>query len=320
MGLLINGEWHTDWYDTKKSGGRFERPATQFHHRISNDPNADFPAEADRYHLYVSLACPWAHRTLIMRHLKGLEDIVSLSVVDPLMGDDCWAFSDKPGCIADNVNGCDLLREVYLRADANYSGRVTVPVLWDKKQHTIVNNESADILRIFNCAFDEVGAKAGDYCPKGQHETIDKTNHLVYHQINNGVYKAGFATSQPAYEEAVTQLFAALDQLEERLDKQRYLIGNQLTEADIRLVTTLFRFDAVYYSHFKCNLRQLRDYRNLSGFCRDLYQLPGVADTVNLTHIKQHYYMSHPSINPNGIVPLGPQIDFNSPHDRNRFG
>jgi putative glutathione S-transferase len=319
MGLLVNGEWHTDWYDTSKTGGRFERPATVFRNRIEADPDAKFPAIAGRYHLYVSLACPWAHRTLILRKLKGLESMIGLSIVDPFMGEDGWFFSDGPGCIPDTVNGFRFLHELYTKAVPDYTGRVTVPVLWDKRRQTIVNNESAEIVRIFNSAFDGVGAKAGDYYPEALRADIDATNALVYDRVNNGVYKAGFATRQSAYEEAARDLFETLDQLEARLDRQRYLAGEVITEADWRLLTTLLRFDSVYYSHFKCNARQLREYPNLWNYCRELYQVPGVADTLNLDHVKQHYYRSHPTINPSRIVPIGPAIDFAAPHDRDRL-
>lgn len=319
MGLLVNGEWHTDWYDTDKTGGRFERSETVFRHRVEPNPDAEFPAVPGRYHLYVSLACPWAHRTLILRKLKGLESMIGLSVVDPFMGEDGWFFSDGPGCIPDTVNGFRFLRELYTKAVPDYTGRVTVPMLWDKRRQTIVNNESAEIVRIFNSAFDGVGAKAGDYYPQALRDEIDAVNALVYDKVNNGVYKAGFATRQAAYEEAARALFDALDQLEARLDRQRYLVGGRITEADWRLLTTLLRFDSVYYSHFKCNVRQLRDYPNLWNYCRELYQVPGVADTVNLDHVKQHYYRSHPTINPSRIVPIGPEIDFAAPHDRNRL-
>lgn len=319
MGLLVNGEWHTDWYDTGKTGGRFERPATVFRGRIEPHRDAEFPAIPGRYHLYVSLACPWAHRTLILRKLKGLESMISLSIVDPFMGEDGWFFSDGPGCIPDTVNGFRFLRELYTQAVSDYTGRVTVPVLWDKRRQTIVNNESAEIVRIFNSAFEGVGAKPGDYYPEALRADIDATNALVYDKVNNGVYKAGFATRQGAYEEAARALFDTLDRLEARLDRQRYLVGDRTTEADWRLLTTLLRFDSVYYSHFKCNVRQLRDYRNLWNYCRELYQVPGVADTVNLDHVKQHYYRSHPTINPSRIVPIGPELDFAAPHDRGRL-
>ncbi|HET7307995.1 MAG TPA: glutathione S-transferase family protein [Gammaproteobacteria bacterium] len=316
MGLLVNGEWHTDWYDTKKSGGRFVRPDAPFRHRIEPDPNAEFPAAPGRYHLYVSLACPWAHRGLIFRKLKGLESMIGLSIVDPFMGDDGWFFSDGPGCIPDTVNGFKFLRELYTKAVPDYTGRVSVPTLWDKEKQTIVNNESSEIIRMFNSAFDGVGAKPGDYYPEPLRADIDAINDTVYNNVNNGVYKAGFATTQEAYQEAATTLFETLDELEALLGRQHYLVGDTITEADWRLLTTLFRFDSVYYSHFKCNRRQLRDYSNLWNYCRELYQVPGVAETVNLDHIKQHYYRSQPTVNPTRIVPIGPEIDFSAPTDR----
>lgn len=316
MGLLIDGEWHNDWYDTGKTGGRFVRPDAQFRGWIEDDPTTRFAAEKDRYHLYISLACPWASRALIFRKLKRLESIIGLSIVDPFMGDNGWMFSNGPGCIPDTANGCDYLYQVYLKADSNYTGRVSVPTLWDKRERTIVNNESADIIRMFNSAFNRLGASDDDFYPGALRGEIDAINETVYHNVNNGVYKAGFATSQSAYEDAFKALFATLDEIEARLGRQRYLVGETITEADWRLFTTLVRFDAVYYSHFKCNRRQLRDYPNLWGYCRDLYQVPGVAGTVNLEHIKQHYYRSQPTVNPTRIVPLGPEIDFSAPHDR----
>lgn len=321
MGLLVNGEWRTDWYDTEKSGGRFVRPDAGFRGWLKADPDAEFPAAPGRYHLYISLACPWACRTLIFRKLKGLESLIGLSIVDPFMGDDGWTFSDGPGCIPDTVNGFRYLRELYTRAKPDYTGRVSVPVLWDKARETIVNNESAEIIRMFNDAFQDCGAAEVDFYPPALRAGIDAINAVVYDNINNGVYKAGFATSQDAYEEAARALFETMDELEARLDRQRYLVGDAVTEADWRLFTTLVRFDAVYYSHFKCNLKQLRDYPNLWNYCRDLYQVPGVAETVNLGHIKRHYYMSQPTVNPTRIVPIGPRIDFSAPHDRaERFG
>jgi len=275
-----------------------------------------FKAVAGRYHLYVSLACPWAHRTLILRKLKGLEDIVSLSVVHWRMGKEGWTFDAGPGVIADSINGADKLHQVYTAAKPDYSGRVTVPVLWDKQRKTIVSNESADILRMFNSAFDGLTGSTLDFYPQDLRGEIDAVNETVYANVNNGVYKAGFATAQEAYEEAFDALFETLDDLEDRLARQRYLAGDRLTEADWRLFTTLVRFDAVYHGHFKCNLRRLADYPNLWAYTRELYQLPGVAATVDLHHIKHHYYESHPTVNPSGIVPKGPAIDFAAPHDR----
>ena len=322
MGLLVDGKWQDAWYDTKKSGGRFERSKSRFRNWVTADgapgPEGEggFKAEAGRYHLYVSLACPWAHRTLIFRRLKGLEKMIDVSVVNWLMGGEGWTFEPGPGVVPDPVFGVDRLYKLYLKADPNYSGRVTVPVLWDRERATVVSNESADIIRMFNSAFDGVGAVPGDYYPELRRAEIDKVNRRVYDDVNNGVYKAGFATTQQAYEDAVAPLFAALDWLEERLAKTRYTCGDALTEADWRLFTTLIRFDAVYVGHFKCNLRRIADYPNLSGFLRELYQVPGVAETVDFRHIKGHYYQSHNMINPTGIVPKGPVLDLEAPHGR----
>ncbi len=315
MGLLIDGRWQDRWYDTKASGGRFERQASQFRHWVTADGAAGptgeggFAAEAGRYHLYVSLACPWAHRTLIFRQLKGLTDLVSVSVVNPYMGEHGWTFEPGPGVVPDPEQDARYLYEVYLAARSDYSGRVTVPVLWDRQRGTIVSNESADIIRMFNTAFDNLGAREGDFYPPALHDEIDALNDWIYRSVNNGVYRAGFATTQEAYEEAVVELFAALDRLDERLSSRTYLCGERITEADWRLFTTLLRFDPVYVGHFKCNLRRIVDYPALSAYQRRLQQVPGIADTVNLDHIKQHYYRSHPSINPTGIVPLGPLLD-----------
>ncbi|MFH6781117.1 MULTISPECIES: glutathione S-transferase family protein [Methylobacterium] len=324
MGLLVDGVWHDRWYDTKETGGRFVRKDAAFRNWVTRDGTAGpsgeggFPAEPGRYHLYVSLACPWAHRTLIVRALKGLEDAVSVSVVDPHMGHEGWVFGDSPGASPDTVNGATRLYEVYRKADPHYTGRVTVPVLWDKARDTIVSNESAEIVRMLNAAF---GGTGPDLCPEDLRPEIEAVNARVYDRVNNGVYKAGFATSQDAYAEAVTALFEELDALDARLDRSRYLMGDRLTEADIRLFTTLVRFDPVYVGHFKCNLRRIADYPNLAPYLRDLYQTPGIAETVNLTHIKRHYYESHPTINPTGIVPLGPVLDYDAPHGRaERFG
>lgn len=316
MGLLVDGQWQDNWYDTEKTGGRFVRKDSQFRNWITADgsagPTGDggFKAEKGRYHLYVSLACPWAHRTLIMRALKGLEDFISLSVVNPKMLENGWTFEDGSGVIKDSVNNADFLYEVYKAADDNYSGRVTVPVLWDKQTGKIVNNESSEILRMLNSAFDDIGAKPGDYSPEALMDEIDAMNDRVYDNVNNGVYKSGFATKQEVYEEEVTNVFKVLDELEEHLENRKYLVGDQLTEADIRLFTTLVRFDAVYYSHFKCNFKRIVDYPNLWRFTREIYNLEGVADTVNMQHIKDHYYISHKTINPTGIVPKGPELDF----------
>lgn len=325
MGLLIDGKWHDQWYDTKKSGGTFVRSKTKFHNWITADGSAGpsgeggFKAESGRYHLYVSLACPWAHRTLIFRKLKKLEQHISVSVVDPHMLEHGWAFSGNLGSDLDDVNQHAYLHQVYTQAKPNYSGRVTVPVLWDKQRQTIVNNESSEIIRMLNSAFNNFTDVTYDYYPEALREEIDQINDIIYHTLNNGVYRCGFATKQAAYEEAFTQLFGTLDELEERLSKQRYLVGNQTTEADWRLFATLIRFDAVYYSHFKCNQKRIIDYANLSNYLRELYQIPGIKETVNMEHIKQHYYFSHDTINPARIVPKGPQLDFSAPHNRDRF-
>ena len=322
MGLLVDGVWKDQWYETEASGGRFVRPPTLFRNWVTPDgspgPSGEggFPAERGRYHLYVSLACPWAHRTLIFRRLKKLDDAISVAVVDPVLGPEGWTFGK--GETADTANGKARLSDIYLLADAKYSGRVTVPVLWDKTRRTIVNNESAEIIRMLNSAFDALTDVRTDFYPAGLRAAIDEINAFVYANVNNGVYRAGFATTQAAYEEAFRALFAALDEIERRLAARRYLVG-PLTEADWRLFTTLVRFDAVYYGHFKCNLRRIADYPNLSNYLRDLYQVPGVAETVDLGHIKRHYYVSHKHINPTGIVPLGPALDFSAPHDRARL-
>jgi len=322
MGKLIDGVWHDVWYDTEATGGAFVRKDSSFRGWVTPEgspgPNGEpgFPAEAGRYHLYVSLACPWAHRALIFRKLKGLEALIPISVVHPHMGKQGWSFEAGPGVIADSVNGARYLHELYQRADPHFTGRVTVPVLWDKKRAQIVNNESSEIIRIFNSAFDGLGAKAGDYAPNALLPEIDEVNARIYESVNNGVYKCGFATTQAAYEEAYEALFDTLDWLEARLSTQRYLVGAQITEADWRLFTTLLRFDSVYVGHFKTNKRRLVDYPNLWAATRELYQIPGIAETVNMQHIKQHYYGSHPSINPSGVVPLGPELDFSAPHHR----
>ncbi|HEY8514679.1 MAG TPA: glutathione S-transferase family protein [Candidatus Binatia bacterium] len=319
MGLLVDGVWRNDWYDTKSTGGRFVRQESAFRDRVTADGSSGFPAEPGRYHLYVSLACPWAHRTLIFRKLKRLEDVISLSVVHPFMGENGWEFDvdgEVPGTIPDTVNGARYLYEVYLAASPKYSGRVTVPVLWDKQRRTIVNNESAEIIRMLNSEFDAFGDDTLDFYPEDLRREIDELNAVVYAKVNNGVYRCGFATSQEAYEEAFVELFETLGMLDVRLARGRYLLGDRITEADWRLFTTLVRFDAVYYGHFKCNLRRIADYPNLSGYLRDLYQVPGVAETVNFTHIKRHYYQSHKTINPTGIVPLGPEQDLGAPHHR----
>ncbi len=305
MGLLVDGKWQDKWYDTESTGGRFVRSDTQFRGAITADGASGHPAESGRYHLYVSLACPWAHRTLIMRRLKGLEAALSVSVVEPLMLENGWEFSEAH---PEPLFGAAFLHEIYTRAKPDYSGRVTVPVLWDKVKNTIVSNESADIIRMLNQAFDDVGARAGDYYPEALREEIDALNERVYDTVNNGVYKAGFATSQVAYDEAVVALFESLDWLEKRLEGKLYLVSDRLTEADIRLFTTLVRFDAVYVTHFKCNVRRIADYPNVRALLRRIYDLPGVEETVSLDHIKRHYFCSHRTINPSGIVPRGPEV------------
>jgi glutathionyl-hydroquinone reductase len=320
MGYLVEGRWtSTD----QRPAGQFIRGDSQFRNWITSDglpgPSGvgGFKAEAGRYHLYVSLACPWASRALIFRSLKGLDDrMVGLSVTHWLMAEHGWTFAHGEGVVADTVNGVELLHQLYTRANPTYSGRVTVPVLWDKQRHTIVSNESAEIIRMFNSAFDGVGARPGDYYPESLRAEIDRINMRIYNTLNNGVYKAGFAGTQEAYEAAVLPLFQTLDWLEEHLQSHRFLVGEKPTEADWRLFTTLVRFDAVYYGHFKCNIRRLIDYPNLWAYTRELYQWPGIAATVNLMHIKRHYYMSHRHINPTGIVPVGPVIDFDAPSGR----
>ena len=322
MGLLVEGKWQDRWYDTSRSGGRFIRTDAQFRNWVTADGSAGpsgkggFKAEAGRYHLYVSLACPWANRTMIFRSLKGLEDMISVSVVHWFMAENGWTFEPAEGVVADSVNHAGFLHEVYTAADAGYSGRVTVPILWDKQTGTIVSNESSEIIRMFNSAFDGIGAKPGDYYPGELRDQIDEVNARIYSNVNNGVYKAGFATTQAAYEEAVVPLFETLGWLEERLSHQRYLLGDRLTEADWRLFTTLVRFDPVYVGHFKCNIRRLADYPNLWAYTRDLYQHQNVADTVDMEHIKHHYYVSHTSINPSGVVPVGPELNLLAAHNR----
>ncbi|MGB1800332.1 MAG: glutathione S-transferase family protein [Gammaproteobacteria bacterium] len=325
MGLLVKGEWQDTWYATEETKGEFVRSAAQFRNWVTADGSAGpsgragFKAEAGRYHLYISHACPWANRTLIFRKLKKLEDMISLSVVHWTMAEEGWTFNQGDDVIEDSVNHTKYLRDVYLKADAQYSGRVTVPILWDKQTNTIVSNESAEIIRMFNSAFEELGAEATDYYPKQLRNDIDEINSRIYDTVNNGVYKAGFATSQLAYEDAVIPLFETLDWLEERLKTQRYLMGEQITEADWRLFTTLVRFDPVYYGHFKCNLKHLYEYPNLWAYTRDLYQQPGIAETINMYHIKHHYYGSHKTVNPSGVVPLGPEINYLEPHNRNNL-
>ncbi|WP_043319890.1 glutathione S-transferase family protein [Microbulbifer sp. HZ11] len=322
MGLLVNGEWKDKWYDTDKSGGEFEREAAQLRNWITADGSAGpsgeggFEAEKGRYHLYVSLACPWAHRTLIFRKLKGLEDYIDVSVVSPYMMENGWTFDKDEGSSGDHLYSSDYLHQIYTRNRADYSGRVTVPVLWDKKREQIVSNESAEIIRMLNSAFNKLTGDEQDFYPQDLRGDIDATNALVYENVNNGVYRAGFATSAEAYEAAYHRLFEVLEQLEQRLQSNRYLTGDRVTEADWRLFTTLIRFDAVYHGHFKCNKQRLADYSSLWGYVRELYQWPGVADTVDFHHIKTHYYASHRNINPTGIVPVGPELDYAAPHGR----
>lgn len=315
LGILADGKWISSRAQEDEKG-RFVRPTTTFRDRITADGSSGYKAEAGRYHLYISWACPWAHRTAIMRQLKGLEAAISLSVVAPVIDQNSWEFSSEPGCIPDNVNHLNYLWEIYLLADANYSGRVTVPVLWDKQNRTIVNNESREIIRMLDTEFGSIAKCDRDFYPQDLRAAIDSTIDAIYQPINNGVYRAGFATSQPAYEEGVTELFEALEYWETVLDKQRYLCGDRITEADWCLFTTLLRFDVVYYVHFKCNLRRIVEYPNLWNYLLELYQYPGVKETCNFDHIKQHYYKSHPQVNPSGIVPKGPIIDFNTPHNR----
>ena len=316
MGLLIDGRWHDRWYETKESGGRFIRQESAFRNWVTADGSpgpsgrGGFKAEAGRYLLYVSLACPWAHRTLIFRQLKGLADLIDVSVVHWLMAEQGWTFAEGEGVVPDPIGGARHLHEVYTRAEPSYSGRVTVPVLWDRKTGTIVNNESSEIIRMLNSAFDGVGAKVGDYYPQALRAEIDALNERIYATVNNGVYRAGFATTQAAYEEGVLPLFETLDWLEERLATRRYLTGETATEADWRLFTTLIRFDAVYVGHFKCNIRRIADYPRLSAYLRALLEFEGVRGTVNLGHIKRHYYQSHRTLNPSGIVPVGPELAF----------
>ena len=323
MGLLVDGEWRDQWYDTKSTGGRFRRAEAGFRNWVTPDgaagPSGEggFAAESGRYHLYVSLACPWAHRALIFRALKGLEPHVGVSVVHPLMLDKGWTLADEyPGATGDPVLGKSLLHQVYTAARPDMTGRVTVPVLWDKSRETIVSNESSEIIRMFNAAFNGVTGNTDDYYPGALREEIDTVNARVYETVNNGVYRSGFATTQEAYDEAVKQLFESLDWLEARLSARRYLVGERITEADWRLFTTLVRFDPVYVGHFKCNIRRLVDYPALWDYTRELYQHPGVAETVDMDHIRYHYHASHETINPHRIVPRGPVIDFDQPHTR----
>ena len=319
MGRMIEGVWHRSDDDRTESDGRFLRATTSFRNTVTADGSSGFRAEPGRYHLYVSHACPWAHRTMILRALRKLEDVISVSVVDPFTGEDGWHFSDGPGCIPDTVNGARYLREIYKLARDDFTGRVSVPVLWDKREKTIVNNESAEIVRMLNTEFNAWGEGEPDFYPAALRSEIEAINEPIYERVNNGVYKTGFARSQAAYEEAFDALFATLDALEARLSTQRYLAGDRITEADWRLFPTLVRFDAVYVGHFKCNRRRIEDYPSLSNYLRDLYQWPGIADTVNMAHIKQHYYWGQDSVNPSRVVAKGPVLDFARPHDRDRL-
>lgn len=316
MGQLVDGVWHAGDPRGKTEGGAFQRKDSAFRDWIRDEPGARFAPEAGRYHLYVSYACPWAHRTLILRRLKGLEGMIGVTVVDPLMLDNGWQFSDDH---PDDLHGAEYLHQIYSRADPSYTGRVTVPVLWDRKEGTIVSNESAEIIRMFNSAFDRVGAKPGDFYPEDLAGEIDAVNARIYETVNNGVYRSGFATTQAAYEEAFDALFDSLDWLEEHLSTRRYLMGERVTEADWRLLPTLLRFDPVYHGHFKCNRNRLVDFPNLWDYTRELYQWSGVAATTDFDHIKRHYYASHRSVNPTGIVPKGPHVDFAAPHGRDRL-
>ncbi|GAB4530638.1 MAG: glutathione S-transferase family protein [Roseibium sp.] len=320
MGLLVDGVWKDRWYDTDSTGGRFVRSDTKFRNWITADgspgPSGEggFKAEAGRYHLFVSYACPWAHRTLVFRKLKGLEDLIPVTAVQPLMLENGWEFPE-----IEPVTGAKYAWHIYLKAAPDFTGRATVPILWDKQRETIVSNESSEIIRMFNSAFDGLTGNKLDFYPERLRSEIDAVNERVYDTVNNGVYKSGFATTQDAYEEAVTALFETLDDLEDRLARQRYLVGDRMTEADWRLFTTLLRFDPVYFGHFKCNIRRIEDYPNLSNYLRELYQVPGVCETVDMATIKQHYYGSHESVNPTRIVPVGPDIDYTRPHNRDRL-
>ena len=320
MTWLVDGEVRPDASETTDDEGAFDRDETTFRSRIRDDTGADFPPEAGRYHLYVARACPWAHGAVLVRKLLGLEEAITMDVVEPFRDERGWQFTpEKPGCTPDTVNGADYLSEVYTAADPDYTGKVSVPVLWDRERETIVNNESIEIMRMLASEFGDLASPALDLYPAGRREAIDEVVSEIYDPINNGVYRAGFAGTQEAYEDAVSELFDALDRWESVLDDRRYLLGESLTLADLRLFSTLVRFDPVYHVHFKCNLRRLRDYPNLWDYTKELYQLPGVAETVNVAHIKEHYYGTHESINPKRIVPVGPEIDYTEPHDRDRL-
>lgn len=326
MGVLVDGEWQNTWYDTSASGGKFERSAAKFRNWVTEDGSAGisgeagFPAQSGRYHLYVSYACPWAHRVLIFRTLKGLQDHISVSVVHPDMLEDGWTFdTDFNGATGDTLAGGKYARDIYLKAAPKFSGRATVPILWDIQKNTIVSNESSEIIRMFNSAFDPVTGNEDDYWPLALRDQIEALNDRIYNTVNNGVYQAGFATSQDAYEGAVYPLFDSLDWIESNLSKNRYLTGSKLTEADWRLFTTLVRFDLVYHLHFKCNRKRIIDYPNIWAYTRELYQIPNIADTVHFDHIVRHYHYSHNMINPNRIIPINPILDFSAPHDRGRL-
>jgi putative glutathione S-transferase len=316
MNMLVDGEWRVGAYQTTNEDGEFDRQVTTFRDRVEDDPDATFPAESGRYHLYISRACPWAHRTAMTRALKGLEDVVSLSLVEPVRIDDGWEFSSR---YPDPLSDESYLRDVYTRADPEFTGRVTVPVLWDRERETIVNNESREIMRMLDVAFDDLATRDVDLWPEGHREAVDRVIDDIYDPINNGVYRAGFASSQAAYDRAVQELFDALDHWESVLADQRYLVGDVLTEADLAMFATLVRFDHVYHTHFKCNRRAIHEYPNLWNYTKELYQLPGVAETVNVEHIVNHYYRSHRDVNPSGLVPAGPDVDFSAPHDRDRL-
>ena len=317
--MLVDGEWRDQWYDTKSTGGRFKRDISRFRNWVTADGSSGYPAASGRYHLYVSWACPWAHRTIIVRKLKKLEDVIGMTVVDPIRDERGWAFREGPGHSFDPINGFRFLSQAYQATDASYRGRVTVPVLWDTLTKRIVTNSDDDLMRIFNSEFNRFTESTLDLYPHRLRPEIDSLNSFIYENVNDGVYRAGFATSQVVYERAVRRLFAALDQLEQRLADHRYLFGPQFVETDWRLFVTLIRFDAVYHGHFKCNIRRIVDYPNLFGYLRDLYQTEGIAETVNFDHIKRHYYVTHDDINPSRIVPLGPQQDLTTPHDRERL-
>lgn len=327
MGKLVDGKWHDVWYDTKDSGGAFKRTEATFRNWITADGSAGpsgeggFKAESGRYHLYVSYACPWAHRTLIFRALKGLSDHITVSAVHPDMLSEGWHFGiDYEGATGDTLYGLPFARDIYLKAMPDMSGRVTVPILWDKERETIVSNESSEIIRMFNSAFNGITGNTDDYWPEAERDAIEEVNARIYDTLNNGVYKSGFATTQSAYEAAVYPLFDTLDWLEDRLSQNRYLMGDHVTEADWRLFTTLIRFDPVYHLHFKCNRKRIVDYPNLWAYTRELYQVPGVAETVNMDHIVRHYHYSHDSINPHRIVPINPVLDYLEPHGREHLG